>query len=88
MPAYKRVDIGFTKVFVDKGVATGNFLRNKTWIKSLWIGAEVFNLFDFKNTISHLWVQTVSNQNNESGIYAVPNYLTSRRINVKLSAKF
>jgi len=88
MPAYKRVDIGFTKVFVDKGVATGKFLRNKTWIKSMWIGAEVFNLFDFKNTISHLWVQTVSNQNNESGMYAVPNYLTSRRINVKLSAKF
>ncbi|MDY0197399.1 MAG: TonB-dependent receptor [Tenuifilaceae bacterium] len=88
MPSYKRVDIGFTKIFKDEKVKTGEFLKNKPWIKSLWVGAEIFNLFDFKNTISYLWVQTVSNQSNESGTYAVPNYLTSRRINVKLSVKF
>ena len=88
MPSYKRVDIGFTKVFKDDRGKGGNTLKNITWIKSLWVGAEVFNLFDFKNTVSYLWVQTVSNQNNESGHYAVPNYLTSRRINIKISANF
>ncbi len=88
MPSYKRVDIGFTKIFKDGTVKAGKLLKNKSWIKGLWVGAEIFNLFDFKNTISYLWVQTVSNQSNESGNYAVPNYLTSRRINVKLSMKF
>jgi hypothetical protein len=88
MPAYKRVDIGFTKVFKDVDQKEGKHFANVHWLKSFWISAEVFNLFDFKNTISYLWVQTVSNQNNESGSYAVPNYLTSRRINFKISAKF
>lgn len=85
MPSYKRMDIGFTKSF--KG-HNGNSFANIHWLKELWVGVEVFNLFDFKNTISYLWVQTVSNQSNESGLYAVPNYLTSRRINVKLAAQF
>jgi hypothetical protein len=88
MPAYKRVDIGFTKVFKDDRVKGGRSFANTSWLKSFWVSAEVFNLFDFKNTISYLWVQTVSNQSNESGKYAVPNYLTSRRINIKISAKF
>jgi hypothetical protein len=88
MPSYKRVDIGFTKVFKDEYGKGGNAFKNIAWIKSFWVGAEVFNLFDFKNTVSYLWVQTVSNQNNESGQYAVPNYLTSRRVNVKISVKF
>ncbi len=85
MPSYKRVDMGFTKSF--KG-ENGNAFANIRWLKDLWIGVEVFNLFNFSNTISYLWVQTVSNQNNEAGQYAVPNYLTSRRINLKLSATF
>lgn len=88
MPAYKRVDIGFTKILKDDRVKGVPFVSKQTWIKSLWIGAEIFNLFDFKNTISYLWVQTVSNQSQVSGNYAVPNYLTSRRFNVKITAKF
>jgi hypothetical protein len=88
MPSYKRIDIGFTKVFKDDKGKGGSAFTNATWLKSFWVSAEVFNLFDFKNTISYLWVQTVSNQSNESGKYAVPNYLTSRRINIKISAKF
>jgi len=88
MPAYKRVDIGFTKVLRDNNGNGGTLHRKYPWLKSLWIGAEVFNLFDFKNTISYLWVQTVSNQSNQSGQYAVPNYLTSRRVNIKISANF
>ncbi len=88
MPAYKRVDIGFTKVFKDEKGKGGNYLNNILWLKGFWVGAEVFNLFDFTNTVSYLWVQTVSNQSNISGKYAVPNYLTSRRINVKIAARF
>ena len=37
---------------------------------------------------SYLWVKTVSDQNNAQGQFAVPNYLTGRRFNVRLSVKF
>jgi len=88
MPSYKRIDIGFTKVFKDDRGKGGTSLNNIKWLKSLWLGAEVFNLFDFNNTISFLWVKTVGNQENLAGTYAVPNYLTSRRLNIKLTARF
>ena len=88
MPSYKRVDIGFSKVFKDDVGKGGTRLNNVKWLKSLWISAEVFNLLNFKNTVSYLWVKTVNNQENNSGTYAVPNYLTSRRVNIKLTAKF
>ena len=88
MPAYKRVDIGFSKVFKDNNGKSGDRLNNVKWIKGLWLIAEVFNLLNINNTISYLWVQTVGNQTGESGTFAVPNYLTSRRLNVKLTVKF
>ncbi|WP_185968944.1 TonB-dependent receptor [Carboxylicivirga sp. M1479] len=77
MPAYRRVDIGFAKEL------TKWFNKNNTIVKDCWIGLEVFNLFDISNTISYFWVRDIHNRQ-----YAVPNYLTSRRINLKLSAHF
>ncbi len=80
MPAYRRVDIGFSKEItgtqLNPNKKTGAF-------KNIWIGVEVFNLFDINNTISYFWVTDVSNRQ-----YAVPNYLTSRRLNVKLITRF
>ena len=49
----------------------------------LWLSAEIFNLFDMNNTISYLWISDFNNQQ-----YAVANYLTSRRLNFKISANF
>jgi len=77
MPAYRRVDIGFSKDL------TSWLNKNRTLVKDCWIGLEVFNLFDISNTISYFWVRDIHNRQ-----YAVPNYLTSRRINLKLSASF
>jgi len=81
IPAYRRVDIGFSKVIKDgeKGLQSKYFKH----FESLWISAEVFNLLGIRNTISYLWVTDV--QQNQ---YAVPNYLTSRLLNLKLQAKF
>jgi hypothetical protein len=74
--AYRRVDLGLSKTIkIPK-------------IKSFWIGVEVFNLFDITNKASFMWIQTVSNQENVPNLFAVPNYLTSRRLNVKMSMKF
>lgn len=82
MPAYFRVDIGFSKSIIDEST----ILRKKNpfrFIKSLWISGEVFNLFGRLNTISYLWVKDVNNRQ-----YAVPNELTKRLFNIKLVAKF
>jgi len=81
MPAYRRVDIGFSKVIKSENKESKvAMLKN---FKSLWVSVEIFNLLQIKNTISHIWITDIRNHQ-----YAVPNYLTSRRINIKLIAKF
>ncbi|MEF8809390.1 MAG: TonB-dependent receptor [Bacteroidales bacterium] len=87
MSSYRRVDIGFSKLIKGKGE---HFDRSNPlhYIESLWLGIEVFNLLDINNTISYQWIKTVSNQQGKSGLYAVPNSLTSRRLNVKLLLEF
>lgn len=81
MPPYRRVDIGFSYDLLSYSNANkGNSTR---YMKNLWLGIEVFNLPDINNTISYYWVTDVYNRQ-----YAVPNYLTSRRINIKLTGKF
>ncbi len=82
IPSYRRVDIGFSKQIVGEGtkLAPGNFLNN---FKSMWVSLEVFNLLDIKNTISYFWVTDINNRR-----LAVPNYLTPRRVNLKLNIEF
>ncbi|MFP4024732.1 MAG: carboxypeptidase-like regulatory domain-containing protein [Thiohalospira sp.] len=87
MKPYKRVDIGFSKVLISesKEFNEGNVLNV---FKDMWLSFEVFNLLDINNTISYMWIKTVGNQSGQASQYAVPNYLTSRRFNFKLTAKF
>ncbi len=82
MPSYKRVDIGFSKQLIS---SESQFGENSLWgnFESLWLTAEVFNLLEINNTISYLWIKDVENR-----MYAVPNFLTSRLINIKLVARF
>ncbi len=81
IPSYKRVDIGFSKIVKEGDLGSkSNLLKH---FNSLVISAEVFNLLGIRNTISYLWVtDVVQNQ------YAVPNYLTTRLLNLKVQAKF
>ena len=80
MPAYRRVDIGFSKEITGTQL---NPNKKSGTFKNLWIGLEVFNLFNINNTISYFWVTDVRNRQ-----YAVPNYLTSRRLNLKIVTRF
>ncbi len=82
MPPYRRVDIGFSKVLKseNKELALNNPLRK---FKTVWLTLEVFNLLGIKNTVSYLWINDIYNRQ-----WAVPNYLSDRRINLKLTAKF
>lgn len=80
MPSYRRVDIGFSKEITGSQL---NTYKKATTFKSIWIGLEIFNLLDIDNTISYYWVTDTDGTE-----YAVPNYLTSRRLNVKLVTRF
>lgn len=77
--AYTRLDIGFLFVAYDKRLQPKRTLKG---IENINIGLEIFNLFDNSNKISYFWIEDVSNK-----YYAVPNYLTSRRLNLKISVK-
>lgn len=83
LPPYRRIDLGFEKVIAGKQTK----LQIKG-IKELVAGFEIFNLSDIRNTISYTWIRTVSNSQGETPMYAVPNYLTSRRINLSITARF
>ena len=81
IPSYRRVDIGFSKSIKNENETLNiKFLNN---FKSIWIGVEVFNLIGIQNTTSYIWVSDSNNR-----YYAVPNYLTSRLLNIKLNIKF
>jgi hypothetical protein len=78
--SYKRVDIGFSKVLILENNITD---QNRFSLESLWIGLEVLNIIDANNRVSYTYV------NDMNGItYAVPNYLTGRRLNLRFVAKF
>lgn len=81
-PPYRRIDIGVSRMLVggqDKLMKKAFFRTFKT----IWLGVDVFNLFDIKNTNSYYWVTDISNRQ-----YGVPNYLTTRQLNVRLMLDF
>ncbi|MFN7099109.1 MAG: carboxypeptidase-like regulatory domain-containing protein [Flavobacterium sp.] len=79
---YRRADIGFSKVFIDEtnaGKVKGLFKD----CKELALGLEIFNLFNNQNAITNTWVRDVYSKNQ----YGIPNYMTTRVFNIKLTAK-
>ena len=82
-PAYKRVDIGLSYGLLTPradGQKRSGFLGK---LKSVWLGLDCFNLLDISNVSSYYWVTDVNNIQ-----YAVPNYLTRRQLNVRLTVDF
>lgn len=82
-PSYRRVDIGFSKIAIDEDEENKSRLPVVRSLKSLIFTIEVFNLLQVSNTISYSWITDVSGRQ-----YGIPNYLTSRLINLKLQTKF
>ncbi len=83
MPTYRRVDIGFTKIIIDEDKENKSRLPLVKKMNSLWFSLEVFNLLQVNNTVAYSWITDVTGRQ-----YAVPNYLSSRLINAKLTARF
>jgi hypothetical protein len=81
IPAYRRVDIGFSKDFLDaRALRKPQFLSK--YFNAVIAYAEIFNLLNINNTVSYLWLKDVDNVN-----YAIPNYLTGRQLNFKVIFK-
>lgn len=82
LPAYKRVDIGLSKVFIDENKKTQGGLWSH--FKELTLGVQIFNAFNIHNAVANQWV----NDLNTGYYYPIPVRLTGRFFNVKLEAKF
>ena len=81
LPSYYRIDWGNT-------IRLSQFesLKHKKIfriVEDIQIGIEVFNLFNFHNVVSYLWVADIDNIPRR-----VPNYLTARQLNIKLTVLF
>lgn len=79
---YRRADVGFSYVFTEKNYERpdGHWLKR---FKDLSLGLEIFNLFNNQNAITNTWVRDVYSK----AQYGIPNYMTTRVFNVKLTAR-
>ena len=79
---YRRADVGFSYVLTEKNNQRpeGHWLKK---FKDCALGFEIFNMFNNQNAITNTWVRDVYTKSQ----YAVPNYLTTRVFNLKLSVR-
>jgi hypothetical protein len=80
---YHRVDIGFGfQLWKEqwRNRRPHHFLR---FTRNTWASLEVFNLLKVANEASNTWIKTIENTQ-----YAIPNYLTGRRLNVRIRMDF
>jgi hypothetical protein len=91
IPSYKRFDIGFSALLFDlekkleKGKMPKKFFGS---MEQIWLSLEVYNLFGINNTVSYIWVDGLDPRTGTFGQYAVPNYLSQRRVNLKFKVDF
>ena len=79
---YRRADVGFSYVLTDNN----NERKPNHWLKKfkdLSVGFEIYNMFNNQNAITNTFVRDAYTKNQ----YAIPNYLTQRVFNIKLSAR-
>ena len=77
-PAYKRADIGMSYRLFDNHEGD-----KKSILRNVWLGLDCLNLFGINNVNSYYWITDVTGQQ-----YAVPNYLTGRQINGRITIEF
>jgi len=76
---YHRVDIGFSYQLWDATKRHKNSRSPFLFSQNAWLSLEVFNLMEVQNQASVTWIKTIGLQQ-----YAIPNFLSSRRINLRL----
>jgi len=76
---YNRVDIGFSFLMWNESMKARKPNSPFRKLENVWLSLEVFNLMDVSNEASNTWIKTITNTQ-----YAIPNNLTSRRINLRV----
>lgn len=71
---YYRVDMGISKSFE---------LTNHKFLNTFWLRAEVLNVLGADNTLSYSWIQDVNGSQ-----LVIPNSLSARFLNLRISADF
>ncbi|WP_439152175.1 TonB-dependent receptor [Winogradskyella sp.] len=79
---YRRADLGISYELVNPE-NTYNAKWKKAF-KELSFGFEIYNMFNNQNTITNTWVRDVYTKRQ----FAIPNFLTPRIFNLRLSARF
>ncbi|MGF1638178.1 MAG: carboxypeptidase-like regulatory domain-containing protein [Cyclobacteriaceae bacterium] len=75
---YMRTDLGFQKIF-----RLNPTTDQRLALQRLTLGMEILNLTGSENPISYLWINDINNFS-----YAVPNALSARFLNLRLTANF
>jgi len=83
IPPYFRIDLGFSALLLDSERSKRRSHSPFRNFENIWATLEVFNVIDRENTISYLFIKDFSNT-----IYAMPQRLTPRLLNLKLVARF
>ena len=79
---YRRADLGMSYILVDPNKTYSSKWKQK--FRELSFGIEIYNMFNNQNSITNTWVRDVYTKRQ----FAVPNFLTPRVFNVRLSARF
>ena len=78
-PAYKRVDIGLSYKIFDYSKHP-HVYGKRGLFNNIWCSVDCLNLLGINNVNSYYWITDISNTQ-----YAVPNYLTGRQLNFKIT---
>lgn len=81
--AYRRFDIGFSILLWDDSWRNERPNHLLGFARNSWVSLEVFNLPDIQNEASKTWIKAINNQQ-----FAISNYLTGRRLNLRWRVEF
>ena len=82
-PAYHRVDLGFSVQLWDRAKVNRHPRHPLRFTRNTWFIVEVFNMMGVENVASNTWIKDIFNVQ-----YAIPNFLTTRRINARVKVEF
>ncbi|WP_235296214.1 TonB-dependent receptor [Portibacter marinus] len=77
-PIYQRVDLGFAYMLWDRSRITKQPNHPLRFFRKSWVSLDVLNMLQIRNVASYTWIKAINNRQ-----FAIPNALTSRRINLR-----
>jgi hypothetical protein len=82
-PIYQRVDMGLAYMIWEKARIEKRPLHPLRAFEKCWISLDVLNMLQIRNVASFTWIKAINNRQ-----FAIPNTLTSRRINLRFRVEF